>query len=86
MEKLRARDDFKETPLTDAQKAEIADTRSLYRAKVAELEIHEEAKMKQATTLEELEAMKDALSKEKARLNQEMENKVQKIRNTKTSD
>ena len=38
MEKLRARGDFAETPLTDAQKAEIADTRSLYRAKIAELE------------------------------------------------
>ncbi len=86
MEKLRARGDFAETPLTDAQKAEIADTRSLYRAKVAELEIHEEAKMKQVATLEELEALKEALAKEKARLNQEMENKVQKIRNTKTPD
>ncbi len=86
MEKLRARDDFAETPLTDGQKAEIADTRNLYRAKIAELEIHEEAKMKQVATLEELETLKEALAKEKARLNQEMENKVQKIRNTKTPD
>ena len=59
MEKLRARNDFTETPLTDVQKAEIADTRSLYRARIAELEIHEEAKMKQVATMEELEALKE---------------------------
>jgi len=86
MEKLRARDDFAETPLTDVQKAEIADTRSLYRAKIAELEIHEETKMKQAATLEEFETLKEALSKEKERLNQQMEDKVQKIRDTETPD
>jgi len=86
MEKLRAREDFVETPLTDAQKAEIAETRSFYRAKIAELEIREESKMKQATSLEELEAMKDALAKEKEHLNREMENKVQKIRATKAAE
>ncbi len=83
MEKLRARGDFTETSLTDAQKAEIADIRSLYQSKIAELEIHEAAKMKQAATLEELEAMKEALAKEKEHLNQEMEDKVKKIRSSK---
>ena len=39
--------------------------------------------MNQATTLEELEAMKEALAKEKERLNREMEDKVKKIRNRK---
>jgi hypothetical protein len=80
MEKLRARGDFSETPLSDAQKAEIAEIRSLYKAKIAELEIHEESKMKQAASLEELEALKEALGKEKERLNREMEDKVQKVR------
>lgn len=83
MEKLRARGDFAETSLTDAQKAEIADVRSLYKSKIAEHEIHEASKMKQAATMEELEAMKDALTKEKDRLNQEMEDKVKKIRSSK---
>ena len=83
MEKLRARGDFIETSLTDAQKAEIADIRSLYQSKIAELEIHEAAKMRQAATLEELEALKEALAKEKQRLNQEMEDKVKEIRSSK---
>ena len=83
MEKLRARGDFTETSLTDAQKAEIADIRSLYQSKIAELEIHEAAKMRQAATLEELEALKEALAKEKQRLNQEMEDKVKEIRSSK---
>jgi hypothetical protein len=86
MEKLRARGDFVETPLTDAQKAEIAETRSFYRARIAELEIQEESKMRQATSLEELEAMKEALAKEKERLNQEMEEKVRRIRGTKSTE
>jgi hypothetical protein len=86
MEKLRARGDFVETPLTDAQKAEIAETRSFYRARIAELEIQEESKMRQATSLEELEAMKEALAKEKERLNQEMEDKVRRIRGTKSTE
>ncbi len=83
MEKLRARGDFTETSLTDAQKAEIADIRSLYQSKIAELEIHEASKMRQATTLEELEAMKEAVAKEKQRLNQEMEDQVKKARSSK---
>ncbi len=83
MEKLRARGDFTETSLTDAQKAEIADIRSLYQSKIAELEIHEAAKMKQAATLEELETLKEALAKEKQRLNQEMEDKVKEVRSSK---
>jgi hypothetical protein len=36
--------------------------------------------MKQAASLEELEALKEALGKEKERLNREMEDKVQKVR------
>ncbi len=83
MEKLRARGDFAETSLTDAQKAEIADIRSLYKSKIAEHEIHEAAKMNQATTLEDLEAMKEALAKEKERLSHEMEDKVKKVRSSK---
>ena len=61
MEKLRARGDFTETSLTDEQKAEIADIRSLYKSKIAELEIHEATKMKQAATLEELENLERGL-------------------------
>jgi hypothetical protein len=80
MEKLRARGDFQETKLTDAQRAEIAEIRSHYKAKMAELEIKQESKMKQVATLEELESLKEALAREKNQLNKQMEEKVQKVR------
>lgn len=80
MERLRARGDFKEVTLSDKQKAEIAEVRSLYKAKTAEFEIQHDAKMSQAASLEELEAMKTELVEEKSRLNEEMERKVRAIR------
>lgn len=80
MEKLRARGDFAETALSNEQKAEIAETRSFYRAKIAELEIQQESKMKAAASLDELEALRDELAREKERLNEEMEKKVRAVR------
>ncbi len=80
MEKLRARGDFQESKLTDAQRAEIAEIRSYYKAKIAELEIKQESKMKQVATLEELESLKEALAREKNQFNKQMEEKVQKVR------
>ena len=80
MEKLRARGDFPETSLTDEQKAEIGEIRSRYRAKIAELEIQQEAKMRAATSLEELDALREELAREKARLEEETEKKVRAVR------
>jgi hypothetical protein len=80
MEKLRARGDYEETKLTDAQKAEIAEVRSRYRARIAELEIESGSKLATAASLEELETLKAELTSEKGRLNREMEEKVEKIR------
>jgi len=79
MEKLRA-SGFEENALTDEQKAEIADIRSHTRAKIAELEIHQEPKLRAATTMDELEALRAELSQEKIRLEEEMEKKVSKVR------
>ena len=79
MEKL-AREGFEETPLTEDQKAEIADIRSRYRAKIAELEIHHEGKLRAVATLEEAEALRDELAKEKERLEAEMEKRVSQVR------
>jgi len=80
MEKLRASGDYEETTLSQEQKTKIADVRSLCTSKIAELEIQQEAKMQQATSLEDLNALKEELSREKARLSEEMERKVQTIR------
>ena len=79
MEKLRARG-FEEKILSDEQKSEIAEIRSRYRAKVAELEIQYEPKLRAAVSLEELESLESELRKEKARLEEEMERKVSEVR------
>jgi hypothetical protein len=80
MEKLRARGDYEETKLTDEQKAEIADIRSMYRSKIAEAEIQHASQTAQVASMEELESLKEELSQEKERLSAEMEKKVQAVR------
>ncbi len=83
MEKLRARGDFPDNPLSDEQKAEIAEIRSQCRAKIAEWEIKQQDKIRQATSFEELEGFKEELAREKTRLNEKMEAEVQKVRDRK---
>jgi hypothetical protein len=80
MEKLRARGDFSQKTLTDEQKAEIAEIRTRYKARIAELEIKQQDKMNKASSYEELESFKDELVNEKKRLNEKMEAEVRKVR------
>jgi hypothetical protein len=80
MEKLRARGDFSQKQLTDAQKAEIAEIRTRYKARIAELEIKQQDKINKASSYEEIESFKEELVKEKIRLNEKMEAEVRKVR------
>ena len=80
MEKLEARDDFKEVKLTDEQKVEIADIRSCYRAQIAELEIQHEGQVPAVGSFEEAEVLRAELKKEKQRLEEEMEERVSDVR------
>jgi len=83
MEKLKATGDANPASLTDAQKAEIAEIRSRFRAKVAELEIRHQEQMKKAVaqrSVDEIEKLRQQLTAEKARLQQDEENLVQKAR------
>ena len=80
MEKLEARDDFKEVKLTDEQKVEIADIRSRYRAQIAEFEIQHEGQVPAVGSLEEAEVLRAELKKEKQRLEEEMEKRVSDVR------
>ena len=80
MEKLRARGDFDEQPLSDEQKAEIADIRSLYRSKIAELEIKQQDKIAKAASYEEAQSLQEELAHEKTRLNDKMESEVKKVK------
>jgi uncharacterized protein (DUF885 family) len=83
MEKLKASGDAYPASLTDEQKAEIAEIRSRFRAKVAELEIRHQDEMKKAVaqrSFEEIEKLNQRLAAEKARLHQEEESLLQKAR------
>ena len=80
MEKLRARGGFSEQPLSDEQKSEIAEIRSLYKAKVAELEINQQDKINKAGSYEEAQSLQEELAREKTRLNDKMESEVKKVR------
>ena len=84
MEKLRAKDSSTLTPLTQEQKAEIAEIKNRYKAKIAELEIRHQDMMKKAMALgsvEETEKLKLDMAREKERLYREEENSLQKVRN-----
>jgi len=80
MEKLKARGDYEEKKLTTKQKAAIADIRSRYRARIAEAEIQHQSKLATVTSYEELEKVKNELTRDKERLNAEMEEKVEEVR------
>lgn len=80
MEKLRARGDFDEQPLSDEQKAQIADIRSLYKSKIAELEIKQQDKISKAASYEEMQSLQEELAQEKNRLNDKMESEVKKVK------
>jgi hypothetical protein len=80
MEKLRARGGFDEQPLSDEQKAEIADIRSLYKSKIAELEIKQQDKISKAASYEEIQSLQEELAQEKSRLSEKMESEVKKVR------
>ena len=69
--------------LTDAQKAEIADIESLYKAKVAEKEVFLRDEITKATAAgkaDEVESLEKQLAFELKRLSEECESKKEKVR------
>jgi hypothetical protein len=71
-------------PLTDAQRAEIAEIDSTYKAKIAEKELLLKDQIKkeiQAGHLNEVEPLQQQLAAELRRLQEECESRKEKIRN-----
>ncbi len=69
--------------LTDAQKAEIAEIESTYRARIAEKELFLQDKIKEAGltgTFQEFEQLEAQLAGEIRRLNEDCEAKKEKVR------
>jgi hypothetical protein len=85
MERLRKQDadaGVTTTPLTDAQKASIAEVRSIYDAKIAEQQILQDSAMRRMFGADpaERDEIDRQFRREKERLASERDNKIEKIR------
>jgi hypothetical protein len=83
MERLRKKDEEEgrvETPLTDAQRAAIAEARSLYSARIAEAEILHKSKVAGVFDPAQLEELAENHRRDIARINDDQERAIAKIR------
>jgi len=83
MERLRKQDSdagIEERTLTDEQKAEIAEVRRVYKARIAQEEVMFESKLRTTPDPGERETLQLQLRHERERLTAEQEAKIEKIR------
>jgi hypothetical protein len=83
MERLRKADAAAagdDRPLTDAQKAAIAEARRVHQARLAELEILHQAALAKAATREEAEQLAERLRRDTERLAGDRDRKIAEIR------
>jgi len=83
MERLRQKDQeagVVERPLTDEQKAAIAEVRNFYEAKVAELEILHRDALRNAKSYEEVAKLSEGLAQDQDRLVRDRDRKIGEIR------
>jgi hypothetical protein len=83
LERLRQRDreeGVKERPLSDEQRARIAEVRRTYQAKLAEREILYRAARKQATDVEELDRLEEEYRRDRERIASERDRKIDQAR------
>lgn len=88
MERLRQKDkeaSVEDRPLTEEQKAAIAEARQFHTAKIAELDILHQAALAGAASAEEIERLKDNLRRDKERLAAERDRKIAQIRSRQSS-
>lgn len=83
MERLRRQDQeagVEERALSDDQKAEIAEIRRVYAAKIAEVEILHKSKLATVWDFEERAKLEEAYRRDLERLKDERERKIEQIR------
>jgi hypothetical protein len=83
MERLRKRDEETGTehrPLTDQQKAAIAEVRTFYQAKIAEHEVLQQSRLRKTLDPAERELLDAELQRDRERLLSERDAKIEKIR------
>lgn len=83
MERLRSRDaeaGVEHKPVTDEQKARIAEIRNFYQAKLAEIEVLHQGKLKTVGDPEERAARESEYRRDRERLTSERDSKIEKAR------
>ena len=83
MERFKKSDEeagVERTPVTDAQKAAIAEIRNYYEAKIAELEVLHRSRLMATADLAEREAREQEYHRDRERFTSERESKIGKIR------
>jgi hypothetical protein len=83
MERLRKKDleeGVVERPLTDTQKAAIAEARSLHEARVAEREILHRDALRKAQSYDEVTKLNEGLAQDRDRLARDRDRKIAEIK------
>jgi hypothetical protein len=83
MERLRQKDreaGVEERPLTDEQKAAIAEARQIYQARVAEREILHRDALPKARSREEVDKLEAELARDRDRLASDRDRKIAEIK------
>jgi hypothetical protein len=70
----------KERPLTDEQRARIAEVRKTYEAKLAEREILYQSARRKASDLEELDRLEEEYRRDRERIGSERDRKIDEAR------
>jgi hypothetical protein len=85
MERLKQKDadaGIERTPVTDAQKAAIAEIRNFYEAKLAEAELLHQGRMRSLMDPAERETADQEYRRDRERLTNERDSKIEKARRT----
>jgi hypothetical protein len=83
LERFRKRDEeagIERRPLTDAQKASVAEIRTFYLAKIAELEVLHQGQIRSTADPADRDRLEDQYQRDRARLTSERDAKVEKAR------
>ena len=83
LERLKKKDreeGVEERPLTDEQRAEIADVRKVYEARLAEREILHQSSLRQTDDPGERETLEKQYRRDRERLGSDRDGKIEKIR------
>jgi hypothetical protein len=86
MERLRQKDreaGVEDRPLTEAQKAGIAEARQIYQARMAEREILHRDALQKARSAEEVEKLDGELARDRDRLASDRDRKIAEIKQAK---